>query len=225
MSIRQFVILVWLAVVVMIMVGCSSAEEQASKTITTFWPDGSTKERFEVATLDPAPAASDTMPVKHGIYLSWYQSGNVNKEGQFIHGKKSGDWIFRHDSEDSALMMAGSFVDGAMQGEWRWWMPASHDHDHADKMSAPDDSQAMPAAGMRPPHKLANYDQGLPHGLSMSWHPSGGISDSFSYQHGILDGVYVSYHQNGIKAARGVYSKGSLIDSMQIWDSLGQAVR
>ncbi|MEE8575814.1 MAG: hypothetical protein V3T31_01040 [candidate division Zixibacteria bacterium] len=208
------------AAISVILISCGDSE-QARKETT--WPDGQIKEHFQVM--------ADSTSVRHGEYLSWYQTGRLNETGNYASGLKEGIWTTWHDTDDSARLMEGEFVDGEMHGLWKYWMDPSHHqghqpdssshHGHSMSHSMSDSSRPSEQMADMRPDKIANFSAGVPHGLFMSWHMSGGVADSMTYRDGELHGTFVSYFPNGTKAAEAHYSDGVLAEPMSYFDSLG----
>lgn len=205
--------------ILVFLITVSSCGDRGSITKETSWPNGQLKVSYEVLMIE------NDKEMKHGIYRSWYESGNLHEEGRFEKDRKDGIWTTWHDAKDRIKLMEGQFAKGEMHGIWRWWMSPRHRHNHS-RMNEHHhlDTKADSNAVHPQPHKIATYDMGVPHGLSMSWHHSGMVADSMTYRHGKLHGTSVSYHENGIKAAEVHYSDGILVKPKILQDSLGRSI-
>ena len=57
--------------------------------------------------------------IKHGLFRSFYENGQLQSEGQYQHGAEEGLWRDFH--ENGQLAAEGSYHQGEEMGEWRFW--------------------------------------------------------------------------------------------------------
>ena len=57
--------------------------------------------------------------VRHGLFRSYYQNGQVASEGTYLHGSEQGTWRDFH--ENGQLAAEGTYEKGEKIGEWRFW--------------------------------------------------------------------------------------------------------
>lgn len=212
-----------LAILLLSLIGCSSDDKLTEKTA---WPDGTVKEEWAFRRL------SDSLSVREGKFAAYYESGNKHETGSYLNDRKTGLWTIHYDSPDSPRLMEGSFVEGEMDGIWTFWMNPSHQHHMVHSPDSSADSadtshmMQMPDSGAtEPPYtKQAAYRRGKAHGAWISWHPNRQVADSMGYVDGRLEGLNVSYYENGQKLSLGNYSGGILVGDRSFWNEDGSPI-
>ena len=58
-------------------------------------------------------------PIKHGWYKSYYESGKVKEEGNYVDGKVEGEWVKYYES--GKVKEEGNYVDKKTEGKWVWY--------------------------------------------------------------------------------------------------------
>lgn len=182
--------------------------------------------------------------VNHGNYSAWYESGRRRLTGSYDAGKKTGLWTTWYDIDPPQKLSEGEFVSGEMHGQWSYWMSHTHHLDHTaidsqaeigsdgqvDDSASHDSASADSSGGSsmehsKLPHKRESFDQGVPHGLWISWRPDRSIADSAFYVNGKLEGRVLSYHPNGQLASESSYKNGKRIEPLRIWNEAGKLLK
>lgn len=57
--------------------------------------------------------------VKHGDFLLYYESGNIEIKGQLDHNKNVGKWQYFYES--GQVESEGEFVNNKPEGNWKWY--------------------------------------------------------------------------------------------------------
>jgi antitoxin component YwqK of YwqJK toxin-antitoxin module len=57
--------------------------------------------------------------LRHGLFVSYHESGTVASEGNYENGLETGVWRDYHDN--GQLASEGSYVDGKEEGLWKYW--------------------------------------------------------------------------------------------------------
>lgn len=206
-----------------VLIGCSSDDQSTEKTT---WPNDTVREEWEVR------RRADSLSIREGKFLSYYESGNKHETGFYLNDQKTGLWTFNYDSPGSPRLMEGNFIEGEMDGIWTFWMDPTH---HRYLLGAPDSSvdtanrhqmMYMPDSGTTEPAfvKQESYRMGKPHGTWISWHPNRQMADSMGFIDGRLEGIKVSYHPNGRKSFQAVYSGGEPVGDRLFWNEDGSPI-
>ncbi len=107
------------------------AAKSVEKTPDDFW------------TTTPAKFASDGSDLRHGSAKTWYSNGQLEEEGSYENGKKTGRFTYWHENgqvattgeyhddqpagnwvwyyENGQKSVIGKYQDGKLVGSWRWW--------------------------------------------------------------------------------------------------------
>jgi antitoxin component YwqK of YwqJK toxin-antitoxin module len=141
-----------LACGLVLLVSCSAERPQ---TRSTYWADGTLRERWEVVEVESGD------PVRQGLYQSWYESGRLAEEGYYTADVRQGPWRRWYDHEPPLLLNEGHYEQGEMHGRMPAAMHGDHDmgHDHSSHVTASDATGVL---------KHQEYDRGVPHGLWIS---------------------------------------------------------
>lgn len=57
--------------------------------------------------------------IRHGLFRSYWQNGNLKGEGHCERGSEMGFWSDYH--ENGQMAARGQYVEGKQQGTWRFW--------------------------------------------------------------------------------------------------------
>jgi len=57
--------------------------------------------------------------IKHGDFILYYESGNIEIKGQIDQNKNFGKWQYFYES--GQMESEGNFVDDLPEGEWKWY--------------------------------------------------------------------------------------------------------
>jgi antitoxin component YwqK of YwqJK toxin-antitoxin module len=192
------------------------------KNRKVFFEDGTLKEQYTLVYID------DTTTVKEGLYKSFYQSGQINEEGNYTNNLKTGIWTIWYDSDPSVKNMEGEFVDGKMHGVWLFWMSPAMASSVPTELTA-DETLTQPidttAEFVHPePIKKVTFNMGVLEGLSVGYYPNGQMSDSITYENGELHGLLRYFHPNGQIASEIEYENSFPITSQKFWDDQGNLI-
>ena len=65
------------------------------------------------------------------------------------------------------------------------------------------------------------YSNGQLHGISLSYYPSGEVSEEVEWKQDVKDGAWTQYYKNGVKRLSGNYGKGKLQGPYEVYYSNG----
>lgn len=135
--------------------------------------------------------------VNHGTWKMWDEAGNVVAEGQFRDGKRYGLWTRWHRQGDSPLfgtapynLFSGPYIsqatfdDGQLSGRWTIF----------------DAKQ----------HKISEFEMadGLRHGMSTWWYPTGQKMREVFYRDGLMDGDLLEWDQKSNLVVKDNFQEG-----------------
>ncbi|MBM78024.1 MAG: hypothetical protein CL846_06040 [Crocinitomicaceae bacterium] len=61
----------------------------------------------------------DTLGAKNGLWIYYYQNGEIKKQGHFDNNKKKGEWVFYY--RNKVIEQKGNYINGKPEGLWTWW--------------------------------------------------------------------------------------------------------
>jgi antitoxin component YwqK of YwqJK toxin-antitoxin module len=76
-----------------------------------------TKDKFWNAQL--AKFDGDGKNLRHGVAKTWFSNGQIESEGTYQYGKKSGTFTFWY--ENGQVAATGEYRDDKPEGQWVWW--------------------------------------------------------------------------------------------------------
>ena len=201
-------------------INCSGADLE---TVETKWPDGSIREKWT------SVSDEEEIKIRQGAYQSWYENGQLYEQGEYLDNRRDGLWTRWHGTDPNVKIMEGTYVNGEMDGRWHYWMDPRHMNpsDSIDSMShsSHHSNDGNETSWNHPEsHKFAEFRDGKPHGISLSYHHNGQVADSFAYVNGKLEGKYVSYYDNGQAATIIEYRDGVRQGIQIIWDEQGNII-
>ncbi|MDP6702374.1 MAG: toxin-antitoxin system YwqK family antitoxin, partial [Candidatus Latescibacteria bacterium] len=59
----------------------------------------------------------DGQTVKHGYYRAFYHNGSPKEAGEYAHGRKEGEWVYRQDG----IKRVGTFADDRLVGLYKYY--------------------------------------------------------------------------------------------------------
>lgn len=102
----------------------------------------------------------DTDGKYHGMYRSWYKSGLIKEEGEYVHHKKNGTW--KHWFSNGNLEYVVNYINGVKHGnEKKMFINKTIQSDQ-------------------------NYHYGTFHGSCSWWEPTGKLIHTHIYDNGKL---------------------------------------
>lgn len=57
--------------------------------------------------------------LRHGLFRAYYQSGELQSEGNYVDGHEHGTWRDFH--KNGQLAAEGQYEHGVESGEWKYW--------------------------------------------------------------------------------------------------------
>ena len=157
--------------------------------------------------------------VRHGAYLSWYESGRQRTAGEYRHGRETGLWTTKYESgllmewheyQDGDLhglsvsyypnrykKHEGRYVRGEREGQWRSW--------HENGMLKEE----------------GTYHNGERHGAWITWLPTGQKKQESDFKNDLLDGRHTTWRESGLRWVEGLYNNGEKDGLWTTWDEMG----
>lgn len=68
--------------------------------------------------------------IRHGLFQSYWQNGNLKSEGYYARGRETGFWSDYH--ENGQMAASGQYVEGKQHGTWRFWDSESNEEQSAE---------------------------------------------------------------------------------------------
>lgn len=115
-----------------------------------------------------------------GPAADYYDSGKVKFRGQYLGGKKVGEWLFYHES--GKLQAEGSYYDGLKLGKWIIY------HRNGSKKSEGD--------------YKSNGEEAVKNGNWVFYHKNGAISQKGEYDMGRKIDIWYEYSDTGEELSR-----------------------
>jgi antitoxin component YwqK of YwqJK toxin-antitoxin module len=122
---------------------------------------------------------------REGQWSFWYDNGQINRKATYKQGQPDGSWeVFRADGTLSAKR---SFKNGARHGEW-----LTYDDTGKQKLAE------------------EHYVDAKPDGVWRVWFPSGKLKQEGSFKLGVRQGPAIEWNENGEKVLELNYAEGKL---------------
>ena len=90
-----------------------AVQEDSAELEVETWPDGSRRIEREVV------RDAEGVAIAHGAARSWFESGQLESEGQHKNGWRSGSWAFYHENGEKAA--EGAYRLGLRNTRWKYW--------------------------------------------------------------------------------------------------------
>ena len=138
---------------------------------------------------------------KGGAYKKYHKNGNVESIGQYLDDKKSGLWYFF--AKDGTLVQEGTYVQDKENGLWKTYFNSEQKEKKL--------------------FELIQYENGLANGIAATFHPDGKtVRCKISYVTGVIHGGTESFFSNGNIRSVMPFSKGRMDGKGYVWDEEGK---
>jgi antitoxin component YwqK of YwqJK toxin-antitoxin module len=131
---------------------------------------------------------------KDGVWLFYYDSGQLHVKGSYIKGIRDGMWEWYE--EDGKLSIKGLLVDGAKEGMWEYY------HTNGKLKSK------------------RFYKGGLSEGIALYYWQNGNLKSNGICKNDRRDGIWEFYDSDGDPLGREVYDKGIWVKNLPPIESL-----
>lgn len=199
----------------------------------TYYPDNTVKEEFYVR--------SEQDRSLEGPYRSFYESGAVKSEGQFIQNKSTGTW--KYYFENGKLRMEGEIVDGKGVGSWQYFYENGSPKMTGSMLNGKKDGFWTYFYKNSSKESEGYYKNGEKTGIWKYYHAhgvlkateefsgigsyyeelyeTGGIKSEGKRLNGKQVDEWLYYHEDGAVQARGSYKDGKRVGNWQYFDEGG----
>ncbi|MFN0048849.1 MAG: toxin-antitoxin system YwqK family antitoxin [Cytophagales bacterium] len=130
---------------------------------TSFYTNGKLKSEGCVSAKDS---------LKQGPWHFYFNTGKMNSEGSFYHGKQHGEWKY-FNFDNGTVEKLETWKDGIQEGEMREFYPTG-------KLS-----------------RSIIFKNGVYDGASVSFHVNGKLKRKGLYKQGIPEGIWEEFDENG----------------------------
>jgi len=139
-----------------------------------------------------------------GNYLQYYKSGRLWKITEYSDDKKHGKFIIYNDQNIKRRLLTGHYLNNLQHGKWSYWYP---------------DGKTI--------NKIVIYQNGVLHGISTQYYPSGRRWVKSHYKQDELNGGYFKFYNNprGSIQLRGKYLNSSPVGTWTSWNPLGKIIK
>jgi len=120
--------------------------------------------------------------VKDGYYKTWFSNGQIENQGDYTDGKRTGNW--KNWYSNGQLHEDINFKEDSLDGEFKKW------HENGKKLIE------------------GKYEFGNLVGKWQSWHDNGQLSADENYVNDKLEGKQTYWYANGQKLTEGNYING-----------------
>ena len=124
---------------------------------------------------------ADSAAVRHGIYESWHENGQLECRAEYRHGELVGNCSTWFDN--GQLRETGDYEQGRRHGVMRTY------HTNGQRASE------------------SNWAQGVMHGSYTVWYAGGQLNAAGQYLDGLRDGFWVYWNEDGSKTAEGRFER------------------
>jgi len=151
------------------------------------------------------------------------ENGQKESEGNYINGKKNGNWTFWH--ENGQKESEGNYINGKKNGNWTYWNEKGQIYREKNyKDGKKDGGQTFWSNSSDPSYvwSVGNYKDGKLDGKSSSWHKNGKMRSEHNYTDGKLDGKFTYWHKNGQKELERNFKDAIRIGKVTEWNENGK---
>jgi antitoxin component YwqK of YwqJK toxin-antitoxin module len=131
-----------------------------------------------------------------GLFVYYYENGQVSAKGEFIKGLKTGKWLYWY--ENGQLKSEGEFVEGKANGLWQYW------HENGEKKSE------------------GNYMKDKQSGKWMFWYEDKVIQSTGDFKNSLKEGLWIDYYKNGQKSFEATFKDNLLNGECTYWLKSGE---
>jgi len=185
---------IWILTCVLTQPVCPGQDSQSEQEA---WPDGTPKVERQVIDLK-----GRTVP--HGPYRSWFANGQLEQEGDYEGGWRSGAWKSYH--ENGVLAAEGAYDKGLRTARWRFWKEdGKADSDRQGTYRA--EVEDYPSGGRRIGGEYKGKNR---HGNWTYYSPEGTVVAAGEYSRDRRSGVWTFFWPaDGSVRFRGEYLRGA----------------
>ena len=137
---------------------------------------------------------------KEGAYKKYHKNGNAESIGQYLDDKKSGLWYFY--AKDGALVQEGTYVQDKEEGLWKTYFNLEQKEKKVFELIQFENGLANGiSATLYPDGKTArckiSYVTGITHGMTQSFYPTGNIKSQIPFKEGKMHGKGHTFDKEG----------------------------
>lgn len=158
-----------------------------------------------------------TLKIKDGPYTVYYPKSQKAKEGSYREGKMYGNWRFWYPN--GGLKDSGRLVNDHLAGRWKSWYSNGRlmSESQFDEMPNLNSIQIIEvAASGQPPYA------GIRNGTFTSWYANGYKESEGHFRDNRMDGDWHWFHPNGKQSTIETYKNG-VVNNLQCFDTTGTA--
>jgi antitoxin component YwqK of YwqJK toxin-antitoxin module len=164
---------------------------------------------------------SDGSLVSHGLYTTYYRSGQKFVEGKHVDGVKQGPWQMWY--ENGKLAKTENYVDGKLDGRWTQFDANGVRQDEVEYKAGHREGKQVTYYPDGKQIKLEEeYHNGKLHGVLTAWHPNGTKGTEAHYKDGEPEGLQQQWFDDGKPAKQATYVNGKLHGKAINWTPKGE---
>lgn len=150
------------------------------------------------------------------IKTDYYDNGSIKKRYSLKNNNFHGNIEYYYS--DGAPHVFGKFNSGEMTGTWKYYY--SNGELQSIQKYRNGKNISIDFWTISGDHIVKDGN-----GTAELLFPNGQIMSRMSYKNNKLDGEYITWHENGVKASEGYYNKGRLSGVWRFWDADGKQIR
>ncbi|HEY2827450.1 MAG TPA: toxin-antitoxin system YwqK family antitoxin [Pirellulales bacterium] len=164
---------------------------------------------------------SDDTLVNHGLYSSFYLSGQKLDEGNYIDGIKDGQWKLWH--ENGQLAKTENYVGGKLEGQWSMFDPKGvKRNDVSYKAGKRDGKWITYGDDGKQIREQVEYRDGKLNGTNTQWDADGKKTVETHFENGQLQGLQESWFPNGQLSRHAEFKDGKPNGTLIRWNEKGE---
>lgn len=148
----------------------------------------------------------DERGYQQGKWKEFYPGGELRAEGEYIDGRRNGEWIFYH--QNGKIEQKGKFLKGAKpSGNWVWYYESGNLLREEKFTAGVEDGAMVEYNDSGRVITKGEYIDGEKEG---PWfNEDGDVREEGNYKNGQRDGLWKTYYKNGKLAFEGKYIDGN----------------
>ncbi len=169
----------------------ANGKKKSSGTYKNGQPDGVTRFYNEEGKVNGSKIYKEGILISEGIYdergfnqgkwKEYYLTGELRSEGEYLDGKKVGEWVYYH--QNGKVEQRGRYdKTGKATGDWKWYFESGN------------------------VLRTEKYDRGKEDGIMIEYSDTGTVVAKGDYLEGEREGLWVV--RDGDKTEEGVYKAG-----------------
>ena len=137
---------------------------------------------------------------KEGAYKKYHKNGNAESIGQYLDDKKSGLWYFY--AKDGTLVQEGTYVQDKEDGLWKTYFNSEQKEKKLFELIQYENGLANGIAAIFYPDGKTvrckiSYVTGVTHGITQAFLPTGNIKTQIPFQRGKMHGKGYDFGSEG----------------------------